>query len=48
MTMAQVLERDRFMFDWVQKNHYPSAGFMAGGYGEYVWEPTAAFLAGLV
>jgi acetoin utilization deacetylase AcuC-like enzyme len=48
MTMEQVLERDRFMFKWVQDNHYPSAWFMAGGYGESVWEPTAVFLAGLV
>jgi acetoin utilization deacetylase AcuC-like enzyme len=48
MTMKQVLERDQFIFDWVQENYYPSAWFMGGGYGEYVWEPTALFLAGLV
>jgi hypothetical protein len=47
MTLEQCLERDRFMFKWVQDNHFPSAWFMAGGYGEDVWEPTAVFLAGL-
>jgi acetoin utilization deacetylase AcuC-like enzyme len=47
MTLAQCLERDRYMFDWVTQNHYPSAWFLAGGYGDAVWEPTALFLQGV-
>jgi acetoin utilization deacetylase AcuC-like enzyme len=46
LTLAQCLERDRLIYDFLQERHIPSAWIMAGGYGERAWEPVAHFLRG--
>jgi acetoin utilization deacetylase AcuC-like enzyme len=45
LSLAQCLERDRLIYEYLQNEHIPSAWIMAGGYGERAWEPPAAFLA---
>ncbi|MDR0399400.1 MAG: histone deacetylase [Treponema sp.] len=44
LTKEQCLERDRLIFSFLRDRGLPSAWFMAGGYGEDAWEPTANFL----
>jgi acetoin utilization deacetylase AcuC-like enzyme len=44
LSLSQCLERDRLVYDYLQKRSIPSAWIMAGGYGERAWEPPAAFL----
>jgi acetoin utilization deacetylase AcuC-like enzyme len=45
LSKEQCLERDRLIFSFLRDRGLPSAWFMAGGYGENAWEPTANFLA---
>jgi acetoin utilization deacetylase AcuC-like enzyme len=47
MTLEQCLERDKFIFSYLQDRGIASAWYMAGGYGEDVWEPTVNFLLSL-
>jgi acetoin utilization deacetylase AcuC-like enzyme len=47
LTLEQILERDRFMLSFLEKQGIPSGWIMAGGYGKDSWEPTAAFLKSL-
>jgi acetoin utilization deacetylase AcuC-like enzyme len=44
LTLEQCVERDRFLYGYVQERRIPSAWLMAGGYGERAWEPAASFL----
>jgi acetoin utilization deacetylase AcuC-like enzyme len=48
LTLDQMLERDRIIFDFLQKRSIPSAWLMAGGYGDAAWEPAAYFLKSLL
>jgi acetoin utilization deacetylase AcuC-like enzyme len=48
LSLEQMLERDRLIFDFLQERNIPSAWFMAGGYGGAAWEPTANFLKTLL
>ena len=47
LSLDQCLERDRLIYDYLQREGIPSAWIMAGGYGERAWEPVAAFLTSL-
>jgi acetoin utilization deacetylase AcuC-like enzyme len=48
LTLEQCLARDRTIYDYVKENNIPSIWVMAGGYGEYAWEPIGNFLKSLV
>jgi acetoin utilization deacetylase AcuC-like enzyme len=47
LTLEQMFDRSRLIFDFLQQRSVPSAWLMAGGYGEAAWEPSAAFLKSL-
>lgn len=44
LSLDQMLDRDRLIYRFLQKLGIPSAYFMAGGYGDEVWEVYARFL----
>jgi acetoin utilization deacetylase AcuC-like enzyme len=44
LTLAQLLERDRAVFDFLRNRNIPAAYLMAGGYGVRTWEVYARFL----
>ena len=44
LSLDQMLDRDRLIYRFLQKLVIPSAYFMAGGYGDEVWEVYARFL----
>ena len=44
LTLEQLLERDRTIFDRLRAAGLPQAWLMAGGYGERAWEPYVPFL----
>ena len=45
LTLDQLLARDQLVFRFLKKTGVPAAFFMAGGYGDHVWEVFARFLA---
>jgi acetoin utilization deacetylase AcuC-like enzyme len=47
LTLEQMFDRDRLIFDFLKQRSIPSAWLMAGGYGEAAWEPAATFLKSL-
>lgn len=47
MTLEQILERDQFIFSFLEQRGIPSGWIMAGGYGKDSWKPTADFLNSL-
>jgi acetoin utilization deacetylase AcuC-like enzyme len=44
LSLAQLLERDLLVYDFLQRRGVPSAWLMSGGYGERSWEVYAQFL----
>ena len=44
LSLAQMMERDRIVFEFLQKYSVPAAYLMAGGYGLDVWEVYYQFL----
>ncbi|MDR2400695.1 MAG: hypothetical protein LBD73_03475 [Deferribacteraceae bacterium] len=48
LSLEQMLQRDRHIFDFLQDRGIPSAWFMAGGYGDNAWEPVAYFLKSIM
>lgn len=44
LNLAQMLERDRLVLDFLEKRQLPSAWLMAGGYGRRSWEVYTQFL----
>jgi acetoin utilization deacetylase AcuC-like enzyme len=44
LSLAQLLERDLLVYDFLQRRRVPSAWLMSGGYGERSWEVYAQFL----
>ncbi|MDR2535840.1 MAG: histone deacetylase [Treponema sp.] len=48
LSLEQCLQRDRRIYEYLQKRRLPSVWLMAGGYGEHAWEPAAYFLKSLI
>jgi acetoin utilization deacetylase AcuC-like enzyme len=44
LTLEQCVERDVYVYDYLQERNIPSAWIQSGGYGDRAWEPTAHFL----
>lgn len=44
LSLAQMLERDRMVYDFLLSRTLPQAWLMSGGYGVRAWEPFAGFL----
>ena len=44
LPLAQMLERDQLIYQFLDERHIPQAGLMSGGYGPDVWEVYAGFL----
>jgi acetoin utilization deacetylase AcuC-like enzyme len=44
LTLEQLTERDRMVFDFLTDRGIPQAWLMAGGYGARAWEPYVPFL----
>lgn len=44
LTLDQIKERDRFIYNFLKEKGIPQAYLMAGGYGEFSWEPYPPFL----
>lgn len=44
LSLAQMFQRDRLVYSWLQERRVPAAFLMAGGYGEEVWRVYAQFL----
>ena len=44
LTLDQCLERDTYVYRYLQDRKIPSAWIQSGGYGERAWEPPAYFL----
>jgi len=45
LSKAQLLERDKIIYRFLEEGRIPQASLMAGGYGSQVWEIYAAFLS---
>ena len=44
LTLEQCIERDVYVYRYLQERKIPSAWIQSGGYGERAWEPSAYFL----
>ena len=44
LSLAQMLERDLTIYEFLEERNIPQAYLMAGGYGEHAWEPYPRFL----
>jgi len=44
LTLAQMFERDRLLYTWLNERNVPAVFLMAGGYGDEVWRVYAQFL----
>lgn len=44
LSLAQLAERDRFVYEFLKRHRIPQAYLMAGGYGESSWQVYAQFL----
>ena len=44
LSAAQCLERDMLVYNFLHERRIPQAWIMAGGYGDFSWEPAALFL----
>lgn len=44
LPLAQMLERDQLIYQFLDERRIPQAGLMSGGYGPDVWEVYAGFL----
>jgi len=44
LTLEQCIERDLYLYNYLQSRNISSAWIQAGGYGERAWEPAAYFL----
>lgn len=44
LTLEQCVERDLYVYRYLQERNIPSAWIQSGGYGDRAWEPTAHFL----
>ena len=44
LSLAQLMARDRLIYEFLTKHHIPAAFLMAGGYGDEVWRVFAQFL----
>jgi len=44
LTLEQCVERDIWLYRYLQEHSIPSAWVQGGGYGERAWEPSAHFL----
>jgi acetoin utilization deacetylase AcuC-like enzyme len=44
LSLEQCIERDMLIYNFLRSREIPSAWIMAGGYGEYAWEPPYHFL----
>jgi len=44
LTLEQCVERDMYVYQYLQERNIPSAWIQSGGYGDRAWEPTAHFL----
>ncbi len=44
LSLEQMFERDRMVYNWLQERKVPAAYLMAGGYGDEVWRVYAQFL----
>ena len=47
LTLEQCVERDVFVYRYLQEKGIPSAWIQSGGYGERAWEPPAHFLTNI-
>ncbi|GMO43301.1 MAG: hypothetical protein Ta2B_23840 [Termitinemataceae bacterium] len=47
LSLDQCMQRSKLLFSFFAGRKIPSAWYMAGGYGDKVWEPTAKFLLSL-
>jgi acetoin utilization deacetylase AcuC-like enzyme len=47
LSLEQMLERDRLIYNYLSALSIPSAWFLAGGYGDKAWKPAANFLKSL-
>lgn len=46
LSLEQCVERDMYVYRYLQERKIPSAWIQAGGYGERAWEPHAYFCGG--
>lgn len=44
LSLSQMFERDKLLYNWLKDRNIPSAFLMAGGYGDEVWKVYAQFL----
>lgn len=44
LTLDQMFERDRLLYNWLTERKIPAAFLMAGGYGDEVWRVYSQFL----
>jgi len=44
LTLDQCIDRNLYLFNYLQEHSIPSAWVQGGGYGERAWEPSAHFL----
>ncbi|HUX22912.1 MAG TPA: histone deacetylase [Spirochaetia bacterium] len=44
LTLEQLYERDRIIYEFLEERRIPGAYLMSGGYGDHSWEPYPPFL----
>jgi len=48
LTLEQCMERDTYVYRYLQERKIPSAWIQSGGYGDRAWEPAAHFLKNVI